>query len=179
MKPTLLFIFLPLALLFSAQLMAREQAVAIDYLNGSDDIEGIRLAYRPLTHDLTTSWFGDIELYWEVSANFWEYGDQNTHTSNYAVAISPVIVKHLTTIADKYPVYLEAGIGASLVDDRTFAGKDIGSHYQFEDRIGFIFSLDNKERHQVSVRYMHYSNAGLSNDNPGLDFITLSYIRNF
>ena len=179
MKHTLLFILLPLALFFSVNTQAREQAVAIDYLNGSDDIEGIRLAYRPLTHNLTTSWFGDIKLYWEVSANFWEYGEQNTHSSNYALAISPVIVKHLTTIADQYPVYLEAGIGASLVDDRTFAGKDIGSHYQFEDRIGFIFSLNKKETHQVSLRYMHYSNAGLSDDNPGLDFLTLSYIRKF
>ena len=98
---------------------------------------------------------------------------------NLAVAISPVIVKQLTTVYDKYPLYLEAGIGASLVNDRHFAGKNIGSHYQFEDRLGFLLSLDEQENNQIALRYMHYSNGGLNSDNPGLDFLNVSYSYHF
>ena len=155
------------------------QAVAVDYLQGSDDIKGVRLAYRPLSHNLTTDWFGEINLYWEASMNLWEYGDENTHSSNFALSVSPVLTKRIGTIGDQYPVHFEFGIGASLVNDREFAGKDIGSHYQFEDRIGFIFSLNEKQTSQVSVRYMHYSNAGLNDKNPGLDFLSVAYVHHF
>jgi len=164
---------------FSLSAHAGRQAVAVDYLHGSDNIDGVRLAYRPLSYDLYTDWFGDIKLYWEASFNIWEYGEDNSHATNLAVAISPVIVKQLTTVYDKYPLYLEAGIGASLVNDRHFAGKNIGSHYQFEDRLGFLLSLDEQENNQIALRYMHYSNGGLNSDNPGLDFLNVSYSYHF
>ena len=178
LRPLILLI-LPLILLITPAAHANSQAVAIDYLQGSDDIKGVRLAYRPFTHHLVSDWFGEISLYWEASVNVWEYGAQNTHSSNVAFALSPVLMKRIGTVADSYPVYLEAGIGASLVNDREFAGKDIGSHYQFEDRLGLVMSLDEDDSAQVSVRYMHYSNAGLNDDNPGLDFLSLSYIHHF
>ena len=142
LRRNLLIVFLLSA--FSMNTYAGRQAVAIDYLHGSDNIDGLRLAYRPFTQKLHTDWFGDIKLYWEASFNIWEYGENNNHSTNLAVAISPVIVKQLTTLYDKYLLYLEAGIGASLVNNRHFAGKNIGSHYQFEDRLGFLLSLDAK-----------------------------------
>ena len=154
-------------------------AATIDYLQGSDDIKGLRLAYRPVSYKLVTDWFGDIDLHWEASMNLWEYGDENTHSTNFALSVSPVLTKKIGTFAGKYPVHFEIGIGASLVDDREFAGKDIGSHYQFEDRIGFIFSFNDKQTSQISVRYMHYSNAGLNDKNPGLDFLSIGYVYRF
>ncbi|QPG05702.1 acyloxyacyl hydrolase [Salinimonas marina] len=163
----------------ASPVFAATQTVAVDYLQGSDDIKGVRLAYRPASHEITTDWFGKINLYWEASMNFWEYGDDNTHSSNFALSVSPVLTKRIGTIAESYPVYFEFGIGASLVNDREFAGKDMGSHYQFEDRIGFIFSLNEKQTSQVSVRYMHYSNAGLNDKNPGLDFLSVAYAHHF
>jgi len=155
------------------------QSVAIDYLHGFDDIKGVRVAYRPVTTSLYTDWFGDIKLYWEASFNVWEYGRYNDHDTNLALALSPVLVKQISTVYDKYPLYLEAGIGASLVNDRHFAGKNIGSHYQFEDRLGLLLSLDEQEVNQLALRYMHYSNGGLNSDNPGLDFLNVSYSYHF
>ncbi|MBY0418957.1 MAG: acyloxyacyl hydrolase [Pararheinheimera sp.] len=63
------------------------------------------------------------------------------------------------------------------LNKQRFAGKDLGSHYQFEDRIGLIWQLQSKA--QLALRYMHYSNAGLQKPNPGLDFIALSYAYRF
>ena len=159
---------------------AHQQTVAIDYLVGEGDLTGVRLAYRPFETRLTQlPWLGDVDIYWEMSVNFWEFGEDNQHETNYALALSPVITKQFATLYGKYPVRWEFGIGVSLVDDTRFAGKDIGSHYQFEDRLGIIVDVGKELDQSLTVRYMHYSNGGLNDDNPGMDFLNLSYARRF
>lgn len=155
-------------------------AIAVDLLIGSDDITGVRLAYRPYIYELTNvPYFDSVDIYWEVSVNFWEYGDDNSHDTNVVIAVSPVISKTFYHIANKYPLKWEFGIGVSLVNDTRFAGKDIGSHYQFEDRIGLVTDFGMNLQQSVSLRYMHYSNGGLNTKNPGVDFLNISYAYNF
>ena len=168
---------LSMVVLLSATTVFAKQTVSVDYMHGFDDIDGMRFAYRPLEQTLATEWFGDIRLYWEVSAVVWEYGENDTHSTSYAASITPVFMKQVSTLYDKYPVYIEAGIGASYIGDQKVAGKDIGSNYQFEDRIGVFVELDKKQH--VALRYMHFSNGGFNNDNPGLDFLNLSYAYHF
>lgn len=159
---------------------AQHQAIAIDYLLGEGDLKGVRLAYRPINTRLTEiEWLGDVDIYWEMSVNFWEFGEQNQHETNFALALSPVISKQFATVANKYPLKWEFGIGVSLVDDTRFAGKDIGSHYQFEDRLGLILQFGQQVTHSLAIRYMHYSNGGLNDHNPGMDFLNLSYAKSF
>ncbi|WP_340680837.1 acyloxyacyl hydrolase [Paraglaciecola sp.] len=164
----------------SQNVLASQQGLAIDYLYGEDDLTGIRLAYRPHYTQLSTfEWFGDLDVYWEVSVNFWEYGPHNQHDTNYAVALSPVFSKQFNTLYDKYPLKWEFGIGVSLISNTRFAGKDIGSHYQFEDRVGLILEYGDHLENSLAVRYMHYSNGGLNDNNPGVDFLNMSYARAF
>jgi lipid A 3-O-deacylase len=87
--------------------------------------------------------------------------------------------KQFATIADKYPLKCEFGVGASLINDTIFAGKDIGSNYQFEDRFGLVLEFDDNLKQSVAIRYMHYSNGGLNAKNPGMDFLNLSYAMHF
>ncbi|MBC3767660.1 acyloxyacyl hydrolase [Neptunicella marina] len=150
------------------------QGIAIDYLDGESRLSGLRLAYRPYYGTFSQiKQLGELDVYWEMSVNLWEFGENNHHDTNLAIAISPVFSSQFTTVANKYPLKWEFGIGVSLIDDTQFAGKDIGSHYQFEDRLGLVMLLD--EQQSVSMRYMHYSNGGLNSKNPGLDFFNLSY----
>jgi lipid A 3-O-deacylase len=180
MRWLILLLTIPFSLLSSQSTFASKQAVAIDYLHGESDLSGIRLAYRPHNTQLTNfEWLGSLDLYWEVSLNFWEFGQDNQHETNYAIALSPVFSKQLNMLYNKYPLKLELGIGVSLITDTRFAGKDIGSHYQFEDRLGLILEFGEQLEKSVAMRYMHYSNGGLNDDNPGLDFLNLSYAREF
>jgi hypothetical protein len=180
MRWLILLLALSFTALSSQNVLAREQAVAIDYLHGEGDLTGIRLAYRPHHTQITSfDWLGDLDLYWEVSVNFWEFGRDNQHETNYAIALSPVFSKQFDTLYDKYPLKWEFGIGVSLITDTRFAGKNIGSHYQFEDRLGLILEFGEQLAESIAVRYMHYSNGGLNDDNPGLDFLNLSYARQF
>lgn len=158
----------------------KTSAVAVDLLIGSDNITGVRLAYRPYIYQLTdVPFFDSLDIYWEVSANFWEYGEDNRHETNFALALSPVIGKTFYHVQDKYPLKWEVGIGVSLVNDTRFAGKDIGSHYQFEDRIGLTLDFGAQLKQAVSLRYMHYSNGGLNSKNPGVDFLNFAYAYHF
>lgn len=158
-------------------LPAQAQVAAVDLVKGEADVLGIRLGYRPTEwHLATVPVLGDAQLYLEVSANLWRYGEDAEYDSNLAVALSPVLVKQFSTLYNR-ALFWEFGIGFSLLDKQRFAGKDLGSHYQFEDRIGVIWQLHHKA--QLALRYMHYSNAGLQKPNPGLDFIALSYAYRF
>ncbi len=159
---------------------SRTQAIAVDFLIGSDDISGVRLAYRPHQHQWhNVPYFDTLDVYWEMSVNFWEYGSENSHEVNYAIALSPVVGKTFHHIKGIYPLKWEFGIGVSLLEDTQFAGKDVGSHYQFEDRIGLTLAFGDNLAQSVSVRYMHYSNGGLNSKNPGLDFLNFAYAYNF
>jgi lipid A 3-O-deacylase len=159
---------------------ASEQAFAIDYLQGEGDLSGIRLAYRPHHSQITyIEWLGDVDIYWELSVNLWEFGADNQHDSNYALALSPVLSSQFASIANKYPLKWEFGIGVSLVSDTRFAGKDIGSHYQFEDRLGLVLEFGESLKQSIAIRYMHYSNGGLNDKNPGMDFLNVSFAMRF
>ncbi|GEA11792.1 acyloxyacyl hydrolase [Alteromonas sp. KUL49] len=156
------------------------QGVAVDLLMGSDDIDGVRLAYRPVKQRWSNiPYFDTLDVYWEMSINFWEYGSQNNHEVNYAIALSPVFSKTFHYVKGIYPLKWEFGIGVSLLEDTRFAGKDVGSHYQFEDRIGVTMSFGKNQEQSVSLRYMHYSNGGLNSKNPGLDFLNFAYAYSF
>lgn len=183
MKTQLLTLFIIILSLPFSTFASEKQishAVAVDLLVGSDDIAGLRVAYRPHVYEVkNVPYFDQLDIYWEVSINFWEFGELNRHETNYVVAFSPVIGKTFYYVDDKYPLRWEFGIGISLVEDTRFAGKDIGSHYQFEDRLGLAIDFGTANRHSVAIRYMHYSNGGLNSKNPGIDFLNLSYAHTF
>lgn len=168
----LLLLLLTLSLtLFSAAGRANTQAIAVDYLQGEGDVQGLKLAYQqqmPWLHSISPK----LTVLLEASANFWRYGPANSSDSNAVLAFSPVL---------RYPLGeqfglrwdLEFGIGVSLLDDTRFAGKNVSTHYQFEDRLGLVAWFSPEQ--SVTLRYLHYSNAGFKKPNPGLDFISLSY----
>lgn len=169
-----------LGLMFSSSASAASPAFAIDYLMGESDVDGVRIGLRP--HETTLKdlpLLGDVDVYWEVSLNYWSDSDSNHEDDeNYAIALSPVFTKQFATVFGN-PIRWEAGIGVSVLEDTMFAGKDMGTHFQFEDRIGVNMKFGEQQNHTVALRYMHYSNGGLDSENPGIDFISLSYSAQF
>lgn len=154
-----------------AQAKSLQQAVAVDYLQGEGDVQGLKLAYQ---HHV--DWLHGLDprlnMLFEASANLWRYGPANSSDSNAVLAVSPILRYPLGQAYD-LNWDLEFGIGVSLLDDTRFAGKDVSTHYQFEDRLGLVAWL--APDCSLTLRYLHYSNAGFKRPNPGLDFISLSY----
>jgi len=152
---------------------ADSNVIAVDYVRGEGDVEGIKLAYQRHT-DYLKQFSSSLDLYFESSVNFWEYGAENKHDTNFVLAISPVVRYKIGSVYAN-PLYAELGIGISLLDDTQFAGKDVSTHYQFEDRLGLVYKFGKNQKESVALRYLHYSNAGFKSPNPGLDFISFSY----
>ncbi|WP_414829804.1 acyloxyacyl hydrolase [Alteromonas sp. H39] len=167
-KPTLLFFFLA----FSAATSAAP-GYAIDVIRGEGAVNGVKLAYQyHIDQPLNSDW--PVTLTLETSANFWEYGERDEYDSNLVLALSPILRIPVGKIHG-FPIEAEFGIGVSLLDDTRFAGKDVSTHYQFEDRIGVSTVFGNQQQYRLALRYLHYSNAGFKKPNPGLDFISLSF----
>jgi len=152
---------------------ADDNVIAIDYIRGEGDVEGIKLAYQ-YHYDGIKTISPHLSMYFETSVNFWEYGAENKHDTNFVLAMSPVFRYQVGHVYSN-PVYAELGIGISLLDNTQFAGKDVSTHYQFEDRLGVVYKFGKNQKYSVALRYLHYSNAGFKSPNPGLDFVSLSY----
>lgn len=156
------------------------QAVSAEYMTGSGDMHGLRLAYRPrLNYDLSIPLIGQARLSWEVSVNLFDLHGSAKNEATYGISLSPVFSKSIPNISDNYPLAIEFGIGVAYVHDRKFGGVNIGSYYQFEDRLGLLIGLDRELQSEVFIRYIHYSNGGLNTKNPGLDFLSVGYIKRF
>ena len=83
------------------------------------------------------------------------------------------------------PWFLDYGIGLSYLDG-TYSkpgsrpgGRTFGSRLNFTSRLGVGRSFGMQGRHEVSLNYQHFSNAGLKRPNPGEDFLQLRYAYKF
>ena len=173
----LTFILMLVMQFISSDAFAKQISYSVDYIRGESDVEGVKLALQYHTN-LLKDVSENLNVYFETSVNFWEYGETNERDTNFVLAISPVVQYPLGLINEQQ-IFVEFGIGFSILDDTNFAGKDVGGHFQFEDRLGLMTKFGTNNEHQVALRYFHYSNGGLNSVNPGLDFISLSYMRYF
>ncbi|MEC4725104.1 acyloxyacyl hydrolase [Shewanella sp. D64] len=62
-------------------------------------------------------------------------------------------------------LYLEIGIGATYLENQYYGDRNMGSNWQFEDKLGVGIVLF--DHHQLGFSYIHYSNANLADNNDG------------
>lgn len=134
------------------------------YGQSTDNIDIFRFG---LQKPFSARWFetptGSLSGYFEVSYNLWDKSGDTTH----GAAFSPVIAYYFNLDNSWHAVpYIEAGIGAAYIDGYRIGGRDLSSHFQFEDRVGIGVLIN---RMDIKFGFMHYSNAGLASPNDGID----------
>lgn len=78
------------------------------------------------------------------------------------------------------PWYIELGIGASWMDQHfDTPRKRFGSRWNFYDMMGIGRNFGAQDQHELSLRWVHVSNAGFARPNPGQDFVQLRYVARF
>ncbi|MCG6541523.1 acyloxyacyl hydrolase [Pseudomonas sp. KSR10] len=126
--------------------------------------------------DFNRSWFqtsvGRLTGYWDAGYTYWE-GDETT--SNHSLSLAPVFVYEFA--GDSVKPYLEAGVGIAAFENTEIEKNDLGSSFQFEDRFGA--GLRFADGHEIGLRAIHYSNAGLKNPNDGIESYSLHYRASF
>lgn len=131
------------------------------------------MVYRlGLQSNWDVSWWqtrvGRITGYWDGAYTYWD-GDKTA--SNHSLSFAPVFVYEFA--GESVKPYIEAGIGVAAFSSTELESNQLGSSFQFEDRIGF--GLRFTGGHEVGVRAIHYSNAGLQTPNDGVESYALHY----
>lgn len=178
MNKTVLFVVI-LLFLMCGTTMAEPSGfgIALGYgrANGKANLETD--IYRAgLKKDFTAKWLehgcGYFSGYFELSYNRWECKGQYIN----AVGISPVFAYHFGNQSNAIIPYIEAGIGIAYLDEYRIAYRNLGSHWQFEDRVGLGARIGFVD---LNLRYLHYSNANLESPNDGIDILMFTVAFQF
>lgn len=115
-------------------------------------------------------------LYWENQLSHQDGLSEEGSGSMAAISFSPVFrIKLRKALLNTITPYIEMGLGATWLSHSSIVAKatsavDLGSRFQFEDRIGIGLQIGRQQQFELGYRYIHYSNAGINSDNDGIDF---------
>lgn len=133
-----------------------------------ESTEVVRLGVQ---QDFGRSWWqsstGQLSGFWDGGYTYW-FGDESA--SNHTLSFAPVFVYEFA--GESVRPYVEAGIGVAFFESTDFEGNDLGTSFQFEDRLGFGLRFAGQE---IGLRAIHYSNAGIRQPNDGAETYTLHY----
>jgi hypothetical protein len=76
--------------------------------------------------------------------------------------------------------FLELGIGASYLSHAYVTPhKDFSTQWNFYDTLGAGLRFGGRGEHELGLRLLHVSNAGIKKPNPGEEFLLLRYAYRF
>ncbi len=170
----------PMAVCALAAALAAGPAAAVDgisFIGGTGD--DAKMGAIGLVWNWDKQWFksGDWSLggYWEADASYWK-GDDPGGNSIGGIGFTPVF--RYGSDSGSLAPYVEAGIGVHLFSSvRINDTKKMGTAFEFGDHVGFGFRFGEGLKYDLGYRYQHYSNAGISDNNGGINFhqIRLKY----
>lgn len=112
---------------------------------------------------------GRLTGYWDAGYTFWE---SDAGPDNHSLSLAPVFVYEFGDEGGLTP-FIELGVGIAGFGREVVEGNDLGGTFQFEDRLGA--GLRFAGGHQLGLRAIHYSNAGLEDPNDGVESYSLFY----
>lgn len=161
-------------LCFSVSANAMNKAISLSYGAGEpDSLRGYRASLQ--LEPEQTQWKG-VWIYFDLNAAHW-HSKYTTNKSIDALGIVPVFRFYSPKPSVLTP-YLEAGIGLTGLSKDEIGHRQLGAHWGFQDLMGAGFMLGREHQLDFSIRYLHYSNAGLYNPNEGIDvkaLFTMAY----
>ncbi len=145
---------------------------------GDEDVERYGAALR---WDLGLKWLetGDWHLgtYLEASVTYWD-GTRGTTGENDLVdfGLTPVL-RYQSTAAHGIAPFVEFGVGAHVHSEDGIGDRDFDIPFAFGTHVGAGARFGAGGRYELVYRFQHLSNAGIGDDNPGINFhaIQLGY----
>ncbi|HCV76120.1 acyloxyacyl hydrolase [Pseudomonas oryzihabitans] len=113
---------------------------------------------------------GRLTGYWDAGYTYWE-GDNGHSSDQHSLSFAPVFVYEFGQ--GQVKPFVEAGIGVAVFSSTKVGEQDLGSAFNFEDRIGLGLKIGDTQR--VGIRATHYSNAGIKQPNDGIESYALFY----
>lgn len=130
-------------------------------------------------HWQTQTSLGKIAGYSEASFGRWISTSPQAEAGTWAtqLGVTPVLRQF---IGSSGSCFVEIGIGANFIMPLYHSGrKQFSTQFNFGDHIAVGKQFGDHHREAVSLRFQHYSNAGINHPNPGENFLQLRYTHRF
>ena len=161
-----------LAALFVATFAASSNGTELSAAGGATSPGG--LTYRAaLGQEWDQSWMqsstGRLTGYGDAGYTYWSAGSNGS--AGHSLSFAPVFVYEFQ--GESVKPFIEAGIGVAVFSSTVIGEQNLGSSFNFEDRIGA--GLKFKGGQKIGVRAVHYSNVGIKEPNDGIESFSLFY----
>jgi lipid A 3-O-deacylase len=164
------FIFVSLGLLSVSSAFARDgMSVELGHGNHTEMVSfSLTREWSEPIYDMG-SW--TIGGYWDLGVSFWNPHSNDGGNNQVAdLAITPVF-RIMQKTRSNFAPFAEAAVGASVMSNHNvWRGHDMSSNFQFADHVALGVSFGQKLEWDVAARLQHFSNAGIANPNPGINF---------
>lgn len=181
-KKNIWFAFLFLVLFLLSYFPVSEARWGLNASSGwaASGIHPYRLAgvwsFRAI-NDFSPSRWRIIPL-WESSLGYWDGEvDNRKGGASHILALTtgPMFrFQYKLDAKEKYVGYLELGIGASWLSDTTISGRQLSTHFQFEDKLGLGLRFGEQQQYDIGLRATHYSNGSIKRPNNGVNMLLLN-----
>ncbi|WER48093.1 acyloxyacyl hydrolase [Cupriavidus sp. WKF15] len=131
-----------------------------------------------LKHDLwaTSSQSLRLRLGVEASAGIWNPHGSGGNTLG-DLGLTPIL---RLQGGGSSGVFVEAGVGVHVLSRTHISDEKVFSTaFQFGDRVAVGYRFGDALDSELALRLQHYSNAGIKEPNPGINFFLLQYSARF
>ncbi|MDV7212381.1 acyloxyacyl hydrolase [Azotobacter beijerinckii] len=119
---------------------------------------------------------GHATGYWDAGYTYWEGGSgDDNYSGAHSLSLSPVFTYEFSGLG--VTPFLEFGVGVAFFSKTRVGEKQLGSSFNFEDRIGAGLRFAGGQK--IGVRAIHYSNAGIKQPNDGIESFSAYYSHVF
>jgi len=117
---------------------------------------------------------GELTANTEAYVSYWRARDVLGRQSFTQIGLQPLV--RLRPDQGRSAWFGEAGIGLSMTD-RLYntPTKQFSTRFNFVDSVGVGRNFGAQRQHELGVRLVHMSNAGIKHPNPGENFLQLRY----
>jgi lipid A 3-O-deacylase len=146
--------------------------VELGSIEGDEEAEryGGAFRYAPETKWLESgSWY--LSSYFEFGVTYWD-GELGTEGEDSLVdfSLTPILRYQRSTSSGTIAPFFELGTGVHAHTETGIGDKDIDIPFSFGTHFGAGVRFGDTGRYELVYRFQHLSNAGLGNENPGLNF---------
>jgi len=162
------------------------QAIGLDKVSltfGTEDDRGNVNSYGISTGwDWDVKWFKTgqwyLTTYSEFGLNVWNSDQSHSGTNDTLVnGYVMQVLRWQRDLSTTLPVFIEAGSSLNGYSHTNIDNQDFSIPFAFGTSFGAGIRFGPAREYQVLYRFQHQSNAGLGDDNPGIQFhlISLGY----
>ena len=112
-----------------------------------------------------------LHFLWDISAAYW-HAESTPSNGIFVGAISPILRAYFVNPETfRYRPFLQIGVGPAFISSETLGDETQGSHFLFQDRFGVGMEVGSQTHALMfAFQYIHCSNAGIAEPNPGFNF---------